>query len=97
MILPPDLSQLTHPEKNALILAAPAAGGILGSFAVVAEVAGAVVAFCMLSSATYLLNDIRDIDQDRRHHRKRNRPIASGALPVRWALALAIWRRRSAG
>ena len=44
----------------------------------------------MLSSATYLLNDVRDREQDRAHPRKRLRPIASGALPVRAGLALAV-------
>jgi decaprenyl-phosphate phosphoribosyltransferase len=76
-------------SKNVLVLAAPAAGGALSSVTVGLEVAGAIVAFCMLASSTYLLNDVRDIEQDRAHHRKRTRPIASGALPVRVALALA--------
>ena len=50
----------------------------------------AVVAFaclCALTSGTYLLNDLFDIDADRRHPRKRNRPIASGDLPVAVAVA----------
>lgn len=76
--------------KNALVLCAPAAAGILGGGAVIGQVAGAVVAFCMLSSATYLFNDVRDLEQDRHHPSKRRRPIASGALPVRLALALAV-------
>ncbi len=46
----------------------------------------AVVAFCLASSATYLLNDVLDRDADRLHPRKRNRPVASGALSVRAAL-----------
>lgn len=47
----------------------------------------AMVAFCLASSATYLLNDVLDRDSDRLHPRKRDRPIASGALSVRTALA----------
>lgn len=53
-----------------------------------------MLVFCALSSGVYLLNDVRDIEQDRRHPQKRNRPLASGAIPV-WlgvvtALALLI-------
>jgi len=76
--------------KNLLLLAAPTAAAVIARSEVREDVATAVVAFCMLSSATYLLNDIRDRDQDRLHPRKRNRPIASGALGVRVALPLAV-------
>lgn len=40
----------------------------------------AFVALCCAASSVYLINDAADIDADRRHHRKRNRPFASGAL-----------------
>jgi decaprenyl-phosphate phosphoribosyltransferase len=76
--------------KNALLLAAPLAAGVITHGAVMRNVAVAVVAFCMVSSATYLLNDVRDREQDRAHPRKRLRPIPSGALPVRVALAIAV-------
>lgn len=39
--------------------------------------------FCLASSATYLLNDLHDVEADRRHPVKRLRPIASGQLPER--------------
>lgn len=49
----------------------------------------AFVVFCGLSGAAYLVNDVRDLERDRLHPRKRLRPIASGVLPARTALALA--------
>lgn len=50
----------------------------------------AALAFCLLSSAVYLCNDVVDRDRDRWHPVKRLRPIASGALRVPAAIALAI-------
>jgi 4-hydroxybenzoate polyprenyltransferase len=47
------------------------------------------VAFCAGSSAAYLVNDVRDAEQDRAHPVKRTRPVASGALAPRVALAAA--------
>ena len=46
--------------------------------------------FCLISSAVYLFNDIADIEGDRQHPEKKNRPLASGILPVSVALGAAI-------
>jgi 4-hydroxybenzoate polyprenyltransferase len=43
--------------------------------------AGAII-LCLASSAVYLLNDLADLEYDRQHPRKRNRPLASGQLSV---------------
>lgn len=53
------------------------------------EVTFAFLLFCMLSSAVYIVNDIVDAPQDRLHPFKKKRPIASGALPVHIAIAIA--------
>lgn len=45
------------------------------------------VCFCFLSGTVYLLNDLKDLESDRRHPAKRSRPLASGELPVSWAMA----------
>jgi len=50
----------------------------------------AFVAFCMISSAQYVFNDIRDLDEDRAHPVKRKRPLASGRMTVSAAVALLI-------
>lgn len=50
----------------------------------------AFVAFCILSSATYLVNDLADLERDRVHPTKRRRPIASGQLSPRLAGITAV-------
>lgn len=46
--------------------------------------------FCLLASAGYLANDLHDVQADRNHPRKKDRPIASGALPIWLAWALIV-------
>jgi decaprenyl-phosphate phosphoribosyltransferase len=72
--------------KNALVLAAPAAAGALADDEVLRRVCVATVAFCMLASGAYLINDARDAAEDRLHPRKRLRPIAAGELAADEAL-----------
>jgi len=50
----------------------------------------AFIYFSGIASAIYLMNDIKDIEKDRAHPIKKNRPIASGQLPVIWAMTAAI-------
>ncbi len=49
----------------------------------------AFLAFGFTASAVYVMNDLADLDSDRRHPGKRERPFASGALPLSWGLAMA--------
>ena len=46
--------------------------------------------FCFISSAVYVLNDIRDVEKDRLHSKKKNRPIASGRVSVGSAYLLLV-------
>jgi 4-hydroxybenzoate polyprenyltransferase len=52
-------------------------------------VVSAAIFFCLISSAVYLLNDIWDAPEDRKHPVKRRRPVASGRLGVRPAASVA--------
>ncbi len=76
--------------KNLLVLAAPGAGGALLHAEVPERLALTFICFCALSSATYLLNDIHDLAEDRVHPRRRTRPIAAGRLPVPLAVVMAV-------
>jgi 4-hydroxybenzoate polyprenyltransferase len=52
--------------------------------------AAAFAVFCGVSGACYIVNDVLDVERDRRHPRKCKRPIASGAVPVSVALVFAV-------
>lgn len=76
--------------KNVLVFAAPAAAGVLTTPAGLLDAMVAFVAFCLAASGAYLLNDAADAEADRRHPRKRLRPIAAGIVPVRAARAAGV-------
>ncbi|UUX96843.1 UbiA family prenyltransferase [Aquabacterium sp. J223] len=50
----------------------------------------AFIAFGLVASSTYLLNDLLDLDSDREHPRKRHRPMASGAISIPAALGAMV-------
>jgi decaprenyl-phosphate phosphoribosyltransferase len=76
--------------KNVLVLAAPFAGGTIFHLPVLVAVAIAFVAFSLAASGVYLVNDVQDVEADRAHPTKRNRPIAAGVVPPRLALGVAV-------
>jgi decaprenyl-phosphate phosphoribosyltransferase len=75
--------------KNLLVFAAPLAAGSLGRDHGFYYALLAMFAFACASAAVYFVNDVVDVERDRRHPVKRNRPIASGALPESHAVVLA--------
>jgi decaprenyl-phosphate phosphoribosyltransferase len=75
--------------KNALVLAAPFAGGTIFDLQVLGAVGIAFVAFSLAASGVYLINDVQDVDADRGHPTKRHRPIAAGVVSPGLALAIA--------
>jgi len=76
--------------KNLLVYAGLLFSGKVDEIAQVGEATAVFVAFCAISSAGYLFNDLRDAEHDRHHPEKRNRPIASGALSRRTATVVAV-------
>lgn len=49
-----------------------------------------VVAFSLMSSIVYIINDIMDVEADKKHEKKKYRPIASGAVSIKSAIILAV-------
>jgi 4-hydroxybenzoate polyprenyltransferase len=76
-------------SKNLLVFAGLVFAAKLGDPARWAEACACFVAYCAISSAAYLANDVRDREDDRLHPVKRARPIARGELSARAALVLA--------
>jgi decaprenyl-phosphate phosphoribosyltransferase len=86
------LAQAVRPKqwvKNALVFAAPGAAGLLGKPDILARAGLAFVAMCVVSSAAYLVNDVADVEADRAHPIRRQRPVAAGHLSVSIAIAAA--------
>jgi len=68
--------------KNALVFAAPGALGVLNEWEPLWKTMVVFLAFCLTASGTYYWNDIKDVEQDKLHPKKKFRPIASGAIPL---------------
>jgi 4-hydroxybenzoate polyprenyltransferase len=54
------------------------------------RVTAAFILLCLISGAVYIINDLVDVESDRQHPKKRNRPIASGRVPLNLARAAAV-------
>lgn len=76
--------------KNVLVLAAPFASGDLFEGAIAIKLLIAFAAFSLAASGVYLVNDAKDVEADRAHPTKRNRPIAAGIVPVPVAYVVAV-------
>lgn len=78
--------------KNVLVLAVPFVAGRILDPAVLLEAALAFVVFSMAASGIYFVNDAKDVEADRAHPTKRNRPIAAGLVPISlaWIVATAL-------
>ncbi|HWO46923.1 MAG TPA: decaprenyl-phosphate phosphoribosyltransferase, partial [Solirubrobacterales bacterium] len=75
--------------KNVFVFAGLLFSGKFDQSHAVVEAAITFVAFCMVSSAGYFLNDLIDVELDRKHPKKRFRPIAAGELSERAAMTIS--------
>ena len=76
--------------KNVLVFAAPGAAGVLDEGDNLLLTLIAFASFCFAASGIYIWNDLLDVEADRRHPTKRNRPIASGELSIAVARAAGV-------
>ena len=87
------LIKLLRPQqwiKNGFVFVGLLFGHAWHDAAKVQPALAAFAAFCLLSSAVYVFNDLMDREQDRLHPRKAKRPLASGTVGVPAALALIV-------
>ncbi len=76
--------------KNLLLFAGIIFARKLSHTPCLVRAAAGTLVFCLASGVVYVFNDIADRELDRRHPNKRNRPIASGRLPVPVAVRLGL-------
>jgi decaprenyl-phosphate phosphoribosyltransferase len=76
--------------KNVLVLAVPFAAGEILDPAILLDAVIAFVVFSMAASGIYFVNDAIDVEADRQHPTKRNRPIAAGLIPVPIAYVVCV-------
>ena len=75
--------------KNLLVLLPVALGHQWNNYGVVKNAILATLCFCAAASVIYIVNDILDVEADRRHPRKKLRPLAAGSIRMRTAIAMA--------
>lgn len=76
--------------KNVFVLAPVVFAREIFEPVLLSRAASAFAVFCLLAGAVYAMNDVADVEADRKHPVKRYRPIASGRVPVVWARRLAL-------
>lgn len=88
------LMRLARPRqwaKNILVLGAPLAAGQLSNTSVLLSSFVAFAVLLLASIGTYILNDIRDVELDRRHPKKKNRPFVAGEVSTAIAIGSCLF------
>lgn len=94
-----DIIRLLRPRqwiKNLAIFAALLFNNQLFDLVMIQKVIEGFIVFCVISSSIYIINDIFDVENDRRHPFKKYRPLASNKIPISHAIILASFLSISA-
>lgn len=84
------LLRIKHYIKNLLVFLPLFFSGQIFNTSKLINATLGFVAFCLVSSAVYILNDYKDVEKDRKHPKKKNRPLASGEIKPSVALAIMV-------
>lgn len=84
------LIRIKHWVKNILIFLPIFFSRNLGNAQKVIDVLIGFISFSLVSSSIYIINDIKDLEKDRKHPVKKNRPIANGKISIKKAIYIAI-------
>ncbi len=76
--------------KNILVFLGPLAGHVLFRLDILISSLMLFVCFSMVASSVYLINDLIDLESDRKHLKNKNRPMASGSVPIPYAFGLSL-------
>ncbi len=85
--------QLLRPKdwaKNLFLLIPLFFSGELWDWEVYPSLLLGIIAFCCVASCIYIINDYRDVEEDRKHPEKLSRPLASGAVSKKTAVLMAV-------
>ncbi len=83
------LIRIKHWIKNFLIFIPLICSGLLNKSNILCTIIG-FISFSLASSFVYILNDIKDIENDKKHPRKKNRPLPSGKISKKVAIIISI-------
>lgn len=85
------LCKVNHYIKNAIVIVPLLFSMNLLNFELYSKCLLIFLGFCFISSAVYIMNDITDIENDKKHPVKRNRPIASGRISKKTAVLICVF------
>ena len=84
------LLRVQHYIKNLLVFVPLFFAGKIFDVELIKNAVIGFICFCLISSAVYVVNDIKDVEKDRKHPKKRTRPIASGRVSVKLGACCGI-------